>query len=927
MPSTARSLSRTLPTLLVFLGAIAIATWLLVGEDAPGDLEDLSSEARDTPSLLTDGRPEVDAEVLSSDDSEVAARRALDAPLANETIGNSDANAVLQLVEQGSGAVVAGATVHFADLPSQRVTDLFTDVGALGDAVDWLQQEGVELTSDATGRIQLPAHDERAVVVARRGALFGVWRQPSRTDEPWTLTMRPDHALRVHVVDEDGSPIPDLELALRTKDDSRSRVFERVTTDAQGWAQLPHADWILASRNVSTLFVAPEALLLEPVHIRWEADDAGEPLELVLPRVGRVQAAITTVLGEAWRFSSTKPWNDPSVRLYFASSGAGTERGPDDGGLSLKRRNAALPWGWVQCGQEVEAVCDPTGFEHQIRAVAAGPVAAFETVEIELVIGADHPLVRLRAVDGSGHPWPDADLRLSIQEFDGFGSSRSRRSDCRTDGDGVVLVPIVAARDGFRMRLRVTLEESTDDYADEPRPELAAALDLPTDVDAGLLDLGDVTLAEPPIVASGVVLDANDVPVPGALVVAELAWPDALRPVGNAASAFGGSDEPPSAEQLEQQRDLLERDRASMRFMLMPSLRLVCDADGRFEVRTAEPLEALRLSAKHADGPPGEPIEVTPGTLDLVLRVERRTVVTGRVLFPDGVGREDVAVSLEYVHDPSKPPVMAAQPRPKLDADGEWRLEGVRPGTWNVFVRDASAFGWEGLAEPTRTQVVGGTETRVPDVDLRLVLRCFHIEVVDEFGAPVPAATGTFSGTGSHENNDIVVEDGRARILTPHAELLAWIGAPGRRTVRIENLSDGDRVVLPPALVVEVQLDDVGAVPPAPLELVAYLTPGRGQTNWVLGTITTGQEFTFDAVGRVTLGAAVTGAQDLKIGLRDPGARRSNGSVPTHWLDDDGWERVVVEESATPLRMTIALDPDAVLDAIEALRASDGSGD
>lgn len=905
------STPRTTTIVLVAVAAaIGGALWFAFGSgsdaegggrtiEAPAAGPSVSGSEQASP---RESEPGALAEAAFADDALVAraedegdTRRAASVPGAD----TGSSARLLRIVEHGSGAPVSAAELRVAELDAEELADLVPWSGEIAALVEWLDREGSSVASDDDGVVRLDASESVTALVARSGDLFGVWTAEPDDPGPWTLELRRDRALEVLVVDTAGRSIPELELAIRTSGEGAQPRLHLVT-DERGRALLPHADWILAARGAQGFEVEARALLREPVRVERDATIPDAPLLLTLPEVGRVAVAITTGLGEPW--PPATPWPRLDLDLVDDALPAGEERAS----LRLRTRPGARPWSWVEIGERVEAVCYPvssSGFA--LREQIDGPQQAFEEVRVDFAIGATHPVLRLRAIDGAGAPLAHRRLTLRTKEFDGLGNEQRGRFSGDSDADGVLLVSLERPTSGQRMRARLVASKVLDE------PLLEAAFEVPRDRSSGIVDLGDVVLERAPLLVAGVVLDARDEPVAGAQVLAKLQWPDAVLPPLHDERLDVDPSDPAAVARAESRHRHFEQRRRTRRFDFAPQVECFSDQDGRFEVRSCEPVEALRLTAKRADGPDGEPVDVAPGS-DVVLRVRDRTRVVGRVLLPAGLEAGDLAMSLREAGSGN-----ASYHQLALDEASEWSVDNVVPGTWELAVADPDAFAWEPLAVLGGIEVLPGTTTRAPDLDLRSVLRIIELEVVDEHGAPILDTTGTFRGSERGDNNDINVVNGRARILTQHEGIIAWFGAPGHCAVRVERPLSGDRVVLPVDIPVEILLGDAGALPLEPLELVANLDSGLGQSNWVLRTISVGERGVFDATGRVVLGAKVAGTQSLSIGVRDPG----RGSNAIQWIDDASWNDIEVDEGGVSQAVVIELDPQSVLDAVDRLRA------
>ena len=111
-----------------------------------------------------------------------------------------------------------------------------------------------------------------------------------------------------------------------------------------------------------------------------------------------------------------------------------------------------------------------------------------------------------------------------------------------------------------------------------------------------------------------------------------------------------------------------------------------------------------------------------------------------------------------------------------------------------------------------------------------------------------------------------MVTDGKATILVHQEDDVAWFGAPGYRVEKLENLKDGDTVVLRKGIQVHLRLTNPEILRGATKPLLAQLNGWCGD-NWTLHTIRQGAAEAFDANGEVTLLAPSDGPLSLRLTL------------------------------------------------------------
>jgi len=229
---------------------------------------------------------------------------------------------------------------------------------------------------------------------------------------PAPLEFGPDD-LVVDVVDEEHLPVAEVRVYLErspsTGEGARSGVsdgYGRIVFAGQR-AELRRTDERWALHDALPLEERVELELSEELLAQPTLDyvlPAGAPLELRVrpleglpePTWGRVELALAD---RRDRDEDTLPW-----------------------GALIERGRVRFPWVELGRGWEV------TGFapilEEPTRLTFAGPTRAREGAVVELVLGSDHPVLRLRAVDRSGLALADVEV-----ELEGALGPRKRRTD------------------------------------------------------------------------------------------------------------------------------------------------------------------------------------------------------------------------------------------------------------------------------------------------------------------------------------------------------------------------------------------------------------------------------------------------------------------------------------------------------------------
>ena len=235
-----------------------------------------------------------------------------------------------------------------------------------------------------------------------------------------------------------------------------------------------------------------------------------------------------------------------------------------------------------------------------------------------------------------------------------------------------------------------------------------------------------------------------------------------------------------------------------------------------------------------------------------------------------------------------------------------------------MSARATDAFAWDDLASTPALQLGVGEEVVAPTIDLAASVNVFRLEVVDEHGLPISRGTVTFWAPTNQATADLAIVDGLAIVRTRHDAVVAWLGAPGRRSVQLPELSGDARVELLPAYRVRVRLTGPAASLPEPCVLWIRATSGLGHDKWVLRSITDVGRVAFDRSGHATLEVAVARTFRYSLSVTgdafDSRGRRTHVSLPRGESD-----ALLVEDRDGEQLIEIALDPGALAQALAQL--------
>jgi hypothetical protein len=436
-------------------------------------------------------------------------------------------------------------------------------------------KHGRSTTSDAAGEVWIEAPSTLLHVEATLGNLHGrlsFW--PDSTAEQ-VLLLGPADGLTVEVVHADGTPAAGVGVVCRVGSATNTFTMPEGFTGADGLVRLAEVRRNALGGGDGPLRV--RACFLGPESVERLLDSRPWPTQIVrleLPPAGWIHVRCVDARGEPLR---------ENLRVTVLEGGAWARTGPSfwyakDGELELP---------CVASGEPLQFSAQDSGARVPLassRVKVAGPLRAGERVEVELVV--TPPPFRLsgRALRPDGSPLESAELLLSAEgRMGGLG-----RATTATGGK-------------FEFWLKSWPPENMQPLKlVSVKLGLTAPLKLPPAPSDPDFHVGDLVLAELPLLASGRVVDEHGRGVGGASIGIE------QRPRGSDAEA--SEWKPDRSQSFESERD------------------------GRFVLRRNLDDSELRLVA--ARGPrAAEPVEFEPGATDVQLVLPPAVPpILGRVL-------------------------------------------------------------------------------------------------------------------------------------------------------------------------------------------------------------------------------------------------------------------------------------------------------
>lgn len=568
--------------------------------------------------------------------------------------------------------------------------------------------------------------------------------------------------LRVRVVDASGEPLDGVPSFLVTgvqRDEER----HHQTTDSEGRARFADLRARIAAAPFAWSLGHDLPAAEPPSRVLDRAALEPDELVAVLPPAGQIEVRVRELDGRPAPKGS-------EVRLRLAE---GSDR---DWKRTAVDGVARFPW--VEPGHAWElAAWRPQGAA-PARATVHGPVRVGETVQIELVLGADQPVVSFRAVDRAGIPLAAATLEVA-QKQDFFFTMRSQ---IETDSEGRFLVD--AAR---------TPMGSPDLLVSHRRADAAllqGRARLPDSREIGWNDGGDVVLDSEPLLCAGRVVDTAGRAVADAQVVAGTDQQGFRH--------FGGGD-------------MQARGRSG--------------PDGHFELRGLWESDDFDLRAEKS-GERSETLRARQGDAELVLTLEPLHTISGRLSVDEGVDAS--AVRFELLPADGEPFEVNRQNENRrfhiafkelysqAEADlgpGWFRLEPVAGANYTLLCTLEDV-------ELLRTQPFAlHADLDLGTLDLRGRIQRCEIVLLGAADPEELSGKATWRASGSPQRHDVHFQGDRVRIQTPVLPIDVALVAQGYRVARLEGVREQGEVELEPALRVRIALWTEGELPAAPYSL------------------------------------------------------------------------------------------------------------
>lgn len=788
----------------------------------------------------------------------------------------------IRIVEQESGDAVPGAEVVFLSLETmqdEREIELAFMRG--GDIYSMLERFGTKHRANSEGIALVPDPGPRgeAVVAARAPGLRAILplRDARRDGDEVLLELERDLSVQVQVVDATGVPQSGVPVVLRADEGEWDRDVWRAHTDGpDGLATFSDLEMLIreSSRGEDEVrfSFALGVLAADAPEIELDAEALPQDtLRLELPPTGSVEVRVLDNAGE------------PVGEGYFVA--ARLVQDEEDGTNWVRSREAPVQVvdgvariDHVGLGARVGINAGRMDGGDPLEEIVDGPIAAGEVVAATMRFEGEDTVLFGRLVDEAGDPLASAPFEYRVRTYAEHGSMGWSGRRGRTEEDGAFELIWRDSDDqpGWTRREIEFIRETRDEALD-------GTVDLSFALPGPRVDLGDVRLTQPPLIASGRVVDENGDPLRGADVVVQrkVYWGERI------------------VDESGEQRFYWQQE--------WP-LRTATDRQGAFAIRGRVEDGELGLGAQREGYySEADPTSFVLGATDVELVLNTGGSVAGNVVVDEHVPFDAVNVYLdrgdEQGHDYAH-----------VDDEGEFEFLSLSSGSFDLVVELEGTHEEVRRIEGVSVEAGGDSEdARLRDIDLRGSITYVALTLVDEDGDPVEGAQIWVDPTGeAGDSPDLHAWDRRpVRIATGKPSVDLRIEANGYRRVELEDVSSDREVVLASGIPVRVVVSPAPSLPPShELQLQLHQVAGGGSswTDWA----------EVDGSGEVALRLAGPGTHRAQFTLYSNDEHSSTGVTVAS--GDGGWPELDVLDTSQEQLFYVELSPEQIDAALEQLQ-------
>jgi len=510
----ARAQSAILIGALALLAGLAVLILWLVRAPAPAPEPDVGAATANVAAESPSPRVEVFEPPLA----DVSAPTRRDDALSGARPDDGSWFEVLLRYDE-DGLPAAGATLYCMSERERAHPSFAAELARLGQGRQFFERNARSHVADQGGRTRVPFERGHLALVAIGPEHFGTSQVELKSlpGQPLVLGMRRAHGIEVRVSRAgSGEPVAGVEvLALRH---SGLDVAVGGETDARGILRLwpLFIDPNLNSRWYAKIF----GVLREEARASFTLDQVS-PLELSLPPTLPVLVYVVDANGRTLGF-------DGELDVGWRDS-----EGDPAPPLQVLIQNGVANLPCVEVGLEVRLRAQLEGVDQKPTTKFELKSASDSRARVELRLETPPPLVRARLVDGEGAPVANAAVSAEASLFHG-GQTLLLEFGAKSRGDGAVLFAVEGAKVSHAA-LAIALEAKR-----AGQPSLGGVFHAP--MQPGTTEMGELHLETVTRLFAGIVVNAEDQPMSGALVELGSDLSQSSPAIGRARTARSGKD-------------------------------------------------------------------------------------------------------------------------------------------------------------------------------------------------------------------------------------------------------------------------------------------------------------------------------------------------------------------------------------------------
>ncbi|NQU50163.1 MAG: hypothetical protein HQ519_16050 [Planctomycetes bacterium] len=594
---------------------------------------------------------------------------------------------------------------YWMALEESQNVDTFMDWTSKGiNGEELLRAKGQAFTTDLKGLAKVRVPNQPIAIFARDGSRYADDVLPAfPVDTKATLALEQIVTVKVFVHDETGKALADFPMVLLESDEDWTSEMQSDHSDQGGIASFHHvstrtpdADNLqqLIVRSAAP-FIDAQKLILDPSSL------SEEPLDYTVGPYGSLTIKLLDVDGSLHRPDTRCLIQTKADQPDFWSKIEGLTPQPEFGtGHGTAHDGVALfPYVGIGLELDVAAWMDKSRRPYQTQVV--GPSKAQQNVEATIWMKELRPLLKFRLLIPPNEPIANEKFMTKIY-VDGHSFGIETFAEIETDDEGRVEYIVTHLIDG-KVPGSMTMEFI---YSKEGL-EYNKRFEVPPDLQPGEQDLGDIYLAEEPILLAGRVLDEHGKGQPGATLYTTPVPSDGLFP------SIGGR---------------------------LPRTK----NDGSFEIRGATEAAQIRLHVSHRSGLNKE-ILTTPGTLDLVVQFDPSYRISGKVITDEDIPANMLVAKIGVQSEGGKVTRSWTWPSKYCDDDGNFEVLTPNALPATVYITDQESGAVVATIEQVRAVGHGEVgDPRLAVIDLRGKLGRYYLKFLNHKKLPMSQVEVTF---------------------------------------------------------------------------------------------------------------------------------------------------------------------------------------